>query len=77
MCCWCACAEELAELRAAEAAAGLQPDPLTDPLLTAETVQGKRESIMTDYMLKLLGLEVSSECCAGFCLMKFGASHAI
>ena len=55
----CLRAEELAELRAAEAAAGWQPDPLTDPLLDAETVQGKRESIMTDYRLKLLGLDVS------------------
>ena len=75
--CWCVRAEELAELRTAEAAAGRQPDPLTDPLLDAETVQGKRESIMTDYMLKLLGLDVSSKYCAVFCLMNVNASPAI
>ena len=52
-------AEELAELREAEKAAGRKPDPAIDALLKAETIVGKRESIVTEYLLKLLGLDVS------------------
>ena len=52
-------AEELAELREAEKASGRKPDPAIDALLKAQTIVGKRESIVTEYLLKLLGLDVS------------------
>ena len=52
-------ADELAELREAENANGHKPDPVLDAFLKASTVEGKRESIVTDYMIRILGLEVS------------------
>lgn len=51
-------AEELTQLREAEKASGRKPDPTIDAVLRAETIEGGRESIVTDYMLKLLGLDV-------------------
>ena len=46
-------------MRDAEKAAGRKPDPAMDAFLKAQTLEGGDESIVTDYMLKLLGLDVS------------------
>ena len=51
-------AEELAELRDAEKAAGRSPDLAVDALMEATAIKGARESVVTEYMLKLLGLDV-------------------
>lgn len=51
-------AAELAELREAEKASGLSADPLIDALLKAEALEGREENIVTEYMLKILGLDV-------------------
>ena len=47
-------------LREREKAAGLSGDEDTDAFLKASALQGKRHSVVTEYMLKLLGLDVSS-----------------
>jgi hypothetical protein len=46
------------ELRRREKELGIEPDPEVDALLKAEAVEGKRTNIVTDLMLRLLGLEV-------------------
>ncbi len=54
----CVGAEYLRLLREREKAAGLQGDPETDAYMKASALQGKRHSIVTEYMLRLLGLDV-------------------
>ena len=51
-------AAEFDELRQAEKAAGRAPAPDMDAFLKAQTLEGNNESIVTDYMLKILGLDV-------------------
>jgi hypothetical protein len=58
-CCCAAAAAEYADLlRAREKELGIQPDPEIDALLKASAVEGKRSNIVTDLMLRVLGLEV-------------------
>eukprot|EP00882_Tetradesmus_deserticola_P023137 GHRQ01025175.1.p1 GENE.GHRQ01025175.1~~GHRQ01025175.1.p1 ORF type:complete len:178 (-),score=50.39 GHRQ01025175.1:535-1068(-) len=45
-------------MRAREKELGIAPDPEVDALLKAEAVEGKHSSIVTDLMLRVLGLEV-------------------
>ena len=52
------CTDELAAMREAEKASGRKADPAMDAFLKAQTLEGGDESIVTDYMLKLLGLDV-------------------
>lgn len=51
-------AEYLRQLREREKAAGIEGDPETDAYLKASALQGKRHSVVTEYMLRLLGLDV-------------------
>lgn len=51
------------ELRRREREMGIEPDPEVDALLKAEAVEGKRSNIVTDIMLRLLGLEVRGLLC--------------
>lgn len=53
------CADELEELMRREKAAGVSPDPELDAFMRAEIRTGKRESIVTDLVIKMLGLDVS------------------
>ena len=53
--------EYLRLLRERETAAGLRGDPETDAFLKASALQGKRHSVVTEYMLRLLGLDVRPE----------------
>ena len=53
------CAEELDELRKKEKEAGYTPDWELDAFMKAEIRKGKKESIVTDLVIKLLGLDVS------------------
>lgn len=46
------------QMRAREKELGIAPDPEVDALLKAEAVEGKHSSIVTDLMLRVLGLEV-------------------
>lgn len=54
----CCSAEYLRLLRERERADGLKGDPETDAFLKASALSGKRHSVVTEYMLRLLGLDV-------------------
>lgn len=56
------CAAYVEELRKREKELGIEPDPEVDALLKAEAVEGKRSNIVTDLMLRVLGLEVWGAC---------------
>ncbi|CAL8462536.1 g2069 [Coccomyxa elongata] len=58
-------AEYLRLLREREKAAGLRGDPETDAYLKASALQGKRHSVVTEYMLRLLGLDVCADTIVG------------
>ena len=53
------CVEELDELRKKEKEAGYTPDWELDAFMKAEIRKGKKESIVTDLVIKMLGLDVS------------------
>ena len=53
-------AEELAELRKREKEQGIQSNWEIDSFMAASALEGKRESIVTEYMLRILGLDVST-----------------
>lgn len=48
----------MAELRRREKEGGLEPDWEVEPFMQASALRNRRQHIMTDYMLRLLGLEV-------------------
>lgn len=52
-------ADELEELLKREKEMGITPDPQLDAFMKAEIRTGKRESIVTDLIIKMLGLDVS------------------
>ena len=52
------CADELEELLRREKEAGVTPDPELDAFMRAEVRTGKQESIVTDLVIKMLGLDV-------------------
>ncbi|GAX74480.1 hypothetical protein CEUSTIGMA_g1929.t1 [Chlamydomonas eustigma] len=49
------------EIRRREKAMGIEPDPVVDAFMKAMALEGNENSISTDLMLRLLGLEVCSE----------------
>ena len=51
-------ADELRELHKREAEQGIEPDWEIDAFMTADTMAGKREAIVSEYILKILGLDV-------------------
>lgn len=55
----CRAAEELQELQKKEKEMNVQPDWEIDAFTKAQIRTGKRHSIVTDLILKLLGLDVS------------------
>ena len=48
----------LDRLRAKESEAGLKPDPAIDAYLKATSVEGKRQNAVTNFIMRVLGLEV-------------------
>lgn len=72
-------AEELRELRKREKEQGIQSNWEIDSFMAADTLEGKREAIVTEYMLRILGLDVSTLdtscialqlcCCRYLCMM--------
>lgn len=52
--------EELEELRKREKEKGITPDWELDAFMKADIRKGKKESIITDLVIKMLGLDVSS-----------------
>ncbi|XP_031499770.1 pleiotropic drug resistance protein 2-like isoform X2 [Nymphaea colorata] len=55
----------LTELSRRERAAGIKPDPEIDAFMKASAVQGQQTSVVTDYVLKLLGLDMCADIIVG------------
>ena len=55
-------AEELEELLKREKEQGIKDvDPWLDAFMKAEVRKGKRETVVSDYIIKILGLDVSAD----------------
>ncbi|KAL6909620.1 hypothetical protein ACP4OV_001901 [Aristida adscensionis] len=57
--------EMLAELARRERDAGIKPDPEIDAFMKATAVQGQETNIVTDLMLKVLGLDICADIIIG------------
>ncbi|MBA0658476.1 hypothetical protein Goklo_010679 [Gossypium klotzschianum] len=57
--------EILKELSKREKEAGIKPDPEIDAFMKAIAMAGQRTSLVTDYVLKILGLEMCSDTLVG------------
>ncbi|XP_077211753.1 pleiotropic drug resistance protein 1-like isoform X1 [Tasmannia lanceolata] len=57
--------EMLAELSRREKAANIKPDPDIDIFMKAATLRGQESSVVTDYILKILGLEICADTFVG------------
>ncbi|KAH1107226.1 hypothetical protein J1N35_010994 [Gossypium stocksii] len=57
--------EMLEELSKREKAANITPDPDIDVFMKATSVAGKETSVLTDYILKILGLEICADTMVG------------
>ncbi|XP_050231953.1 pleiotropic drug resistance protein 1-like isoform X2 [Mercurialis annua] len=57
--------EMLAELSRREKAANIKPDPDIDVFMKAAATEGQETSVVTDYALKILGLEVCADTLVG------------
>ncbi|XP_065865883.1 pleiotropic drug resistance protein 2-like isoform X2 [Euphorbia lathyris] len=55
----------LLELSRREKEAGIKPDPEIDAFMKATAVSGQKSSLVTDYILKLLGLDICSDIMVG------------
>nr|XP_019707357.1 ABC transporter G family member 36-like isoform X6 [Elaeis guineensis] len=57
--------EMLTELSRREKAANIMPDPDIDVFMKAASMGGQESSVVTDYMLKILGLEICADTMVG------------
>ncbi|KAI3470595.1 hypothetical protein Pfo_027258 [Paulownia fortunei] len=57
--------ELLAELSRREKDAGIKPDPEIDAFMKAIAVAGRKTSLVTDYVLKILGLDICADTMVG------------
>ncbi|KAL5729458.1 transcription factor [Ranunculus cassubicifolius] len=57
--------EMLAELSRREKAANIKPDPNIDVFMKAAATEGQEASVVTDYILKILGLDVCADTMVG------------
>ncbi|XP_062117542.1 pleiotropic drug resistance protein 2-like [Humulus lupulus] len=57
--------ETLAELSRREKAAGIKPDPEIDAFMKATAISGQKTSLVTDYVLKILGLDMCGDILVG------------
>ncbi|KAH6757589.1 hypothetical protein C2S51_038737 [Perilla frutescens var. frutescens] len=57
--------EMLAELSRREKEANIKPDPDLDIFMKASSIAGQEESVVTDYIIKILGLEVCADTLVG------------
>ncbi|KAL1532447.1 transcription factor, variant 2 [Salvia divinorum] len=55
----------LAELSRREKEANIKPDPDLDVFMKASSIPGQEESVVTDYIIKILGLEVCADTLVG------------
>ncbi|XP_062167430.1 ABC transporter G family member 39 isoform X2 [Alnus glutinosa] len=57
--------EMLAELSRREREAGIKPDPEIDAFMKATAMSGQKTSLVTDYILKILGLDICADIMVG------------
>ncbi|KAI4386109.1 hypothetical protein MLD38_004070 [Melastoma candidum] len=57
--------EMLAELSRREREAGIKPDPEIDAFMKATAMAGQEASLITDYVLKILGLDICADIMVG------------
>ncbi|XVF74663.1 hypothetical protein PTKIN_Ptkin13bG0129500 [Pterospermum kingtungense] len=57
--------EMLAELARREKAANIKPDPDIDVFMKAASIGGQETSVITDYIIKVLGLEICADTLVG------------
>ncbi|KAH0658432.1 hypothetical protein KY289_027180 [Solanum tuberosum] len=57
--------EMLAELSVREKEANIKPDPDVDIFMKAASIEGKDASVVTDYILKILGLDICADTLVG------------
>ncbi|KAF8009460.1 hypothetical protein BT93_J0450 [Corymbia citriodora subsp. variegata] len=57
--------EMLAELSRREREAGIKPDPEIDAFMKATSITGQENSLMADYVLKILGLDICADIMVG------------
>ncbi|KAL5545906.1 hypothetical protein UlMin_005593 [Ulmus minor] len=57
--------EMLAELSRREKEAGIKPDPEIDAFMKATAMAGQETSLVTDYVLKILGLDICADIMVG------------
>ncbi|XWS71977.1 hypothetical protein CRYUN_Cryun02cG0001100 [Craigia yunnanensis] len=62
--------EMLTELLRREKELNIRPDPYVDALMKASVLKGHKEEIVTDYVLKILGLEVCADTIVGDAMMR-------
>ncbi|XP_004515482.1 pleiotropic drug resistance protein 2-like [Cicer arietinum] len=55
----------LAELSRREIATAIKPDPEIDAFMKATSMEGQETSLLTDYILKILGLDICSDILVG------------
>ncbi len=58
-------ADELRQLQAREKEMGKAPHPELDAFMKAEVLKGKRESIVTEYIIRILNLDVCADTLVG------------
>lgn len=63
-------AEMMIELSRREKAAGILPDPYIDTYMKAIAIEGQKTTIQTDYLLKILGLEICADTIVGDALRR-------
>ncbi|XP_077211790.1 pleiotropic drug resistance protein TUR2-like isoform X2 [Tasmannia lanceolata] len=57
--------EMLTELSRREKAANIKPDPDIDVYMKASSLEGQEENVVTDYILKILGLDICADTLVG------------
>ncbi|KAK1393969.1 hypothetical protein POM88_013025 [Heracleum sosnowskyi] len=62
--------EMLAELSRREKEANIKPDPDIDLFMKAAAIEGQEASVVADYVLKLLGLEICADTMVGSDMMR-------
>lgn len=63
-------ADELEEVRRREAELGVEPDAEIDAFMAACGLRGKRHSMATAYVLRMLGLEICADVKVGSALIR-------
>lgn len=67
----------LEELRKREKQMGIEPDWHVDAMMKAETLEGFKTSIVTEFIIRMLGLGICSDTMVGLCLKPLSGVSAL